>query len=894
MDKTQIQVLHVDDEPAFTDLTATFLEREDEQLSVETADSAADGVALVDDPPPDCIVSDFNMPGMDGLEFLRAVREDYPELPFILYTGEGSEAVASEAIAAGVTDYLQKQTGTEQYELLVNRIRNAVQARRESARADRQDQLMRLTECAGDTGGFELETETGAVMLTDGCRRILGLSEQASPTLEEHFQQYHPDDRAHVQQTVQQALQTGTQTQGTWRYQQPAGAEKLLNVTYMPAAASGDATTVRGAVHDITDHQQRQRSLEQSKTVVDVLTDAVYVVDEHGRFSYVNDEFVELVGYDRDTVLGNTPSLIKDAESVERAERQLGRLLSSSGPETVNFEVTLQPRDGDPIECQDHMGVLPSDGARSNGSVGVLRDITELKKNKQQAEQLESVATQLTELASELLRATGTAVDEKIDDSLQQIGELVGADRSYVFAVSHGDETITNTHEWTDRGVTPQIDDLQQIPFDALPWWMEQLQGNESIHVRRVPDLPPAAAATQRLLEEQDIHSVVASPMIAEGELTGFVGFDWTETQSAWSAEFLHLLRTTGELIASALEEASQRRELRRERQRFQTLFTRLSQPAVEVEYDGLEPTVTDVNPAFEASFGYDAATITGESLDTYIIPDDDRDEAAEINAHASEGGQITSREVTRQTADGPREYLLENAVTKDGTRGFAVYTRFTGQKQRRQELRRERNRLEEFAGIVSHDLRNPLNAAGGRIELAHDDCESPHLRAAADAIDRSQALVDDLLTLAREGETVADPEPVALAEMTQQCWQGIQTERATLEGSPDRVIEADRSRLRELLENLYRNAVEHGGETVTVQVGAMDDGFYVADTGSGVSESDREQIFEPGYSTNDDGTGFGLRIIKQIADAHGWTVAVTESEHGGARFEITNVEQSA
>src|SRR6056297_1808310 len=155
----EIQILHVDDDPSITDLTGTFLEREDDRFAVETATSADEGLERINDRPPDCIVSDYNMPGMNGIEFLQAVRERYPDLPFILFTGKGSEAVASDAISVGVTDYLQKGSGTERYELLANRIRNAVRARREAQRVDRQEQLMRLTEFAGDTGGWELDKE---------------------------------------------------------------------------------------------------------------------------------------------------------------------------------------------------------------------------------------------------------------------------------------------------------------------------------------------------------------------------------------------------------------------------------------------------------------------------------------------------------------------------------------------------------------------------------------------------------------------------------------------------------------------------------------------------------------------------------------------------------------
>ena len=123
---TQITVLHVDDEPAFGDLCAEFLERESDRMTVETATSATSGIERIADERPDCIVSDYDMPGMDGLEFLEAVRDRYPELPFILFTGKGSEEIASEAISAGVTDYLQKSRGQEQYRILRNRIRNGV------------------------------------------------------------------------------------------------------------------------------------------------------------------------------------------------------------------------------------------------------------------------------------------------------------------------------------------------------------------------------------------------------------------------------------------------------------------------------------------------------------------------------------------------------------------------------------------------------------------------------------------------------------------------------------------------------------------------------------------------------------------------------------------------
>ncbi|GAB6878503.1 hypothetical protein JCM17823_07770 [Halorubrum gandharaense] len=132
-----IRVLHVDDEPDFAEMAAASLEREDERFVVDTATSAGSGLDRLNETDFDCVVSDYDMPGENGIEFLKAVRDNVPDLPFILFTGKGSEEVASEAISAGVTDYLQKGTGTDQYTVLANRVTNAVEKWRAEREAER-------------------------------------------------------------------------------------------------------------------------------------------------------------------------------------------------------------------------------------------------------------------------------------------------------------------------------------------------------------------------------------------------------------------------------------------------------------------------------------------------------------------------------------------------------------------------------------------------------------------------------------------------------------------------------------------------------------------------------------------------------------------------------------
>jgi signal transduction histidine kinase len=179
------------------------------------------------------------------------------------------------------------------------------------------------------------------------------------------------------------------------------------------------------------------------------------------------------------------------------------------------------------------------------------------------------------------------------------------------------------------------------------------------------------------------------------------------------------------------------------------------------------------------------------------------------------------------------------------------------------------------------------------QMELARDDGGTQHLRRAENALDRMEQLIEDMLALARQGSTVGETELVRVEGLVSQCWSHVEAESARLTVEVGGAIRADRSRLANLLENLFANAVDHGGEEVLITVGRLteDNGIYVADNGPGIPADASEQVFDSGYSTSEDGTGFGLAIAKRIVDAHGWSIEVTDSANGGARFEITGMD---
>jgi signal transduction histidine kinase len=284
-------------------------------------------------------------------------------------------------------------------------------------------------------------------------------------------------------------------------------------------------------------------------------------------------------------------------------------------------------------------------------------------------------------------------------------------------------------------------------------------------------------------------------------------------------------------------------------------------------------------------------------------------------------------------------QWVHERGRTTDG--GDVVGYLFLADErvERRKRLERQRERLEEFSSVVSHDLRNPLSVAFGNVELADEldgDASSERLDRALDALDRMDDLIGELLTLAREGKTVRTAEPTDLRSVAERAWRtaGESADAALVVDGPLPTVTCDPDRLRQCLENLFRNAIEHGapdgtavvdagdadggtgGESgpesgvapgtftprtesatagptdpedaaLRVRVGRTDEGFYVADDGAGIDPDQRDAVFEPGHTTAPDGTGFGLAIVERIAEAHEWSVSVTEGREGGARFEF-------
>jgi PAS domain S-box-containing protein len=420
---------------------------------------------------------------------------------------------------------------------------------------------------------------------------------------------------------------------------------------------------------------------------------------------------------------------------------------------------------------------------------------------------------------------------------------------------------------------------------------------------------------------------------------SGSDGSDGTVTADEGVAGVTEYVRTGGErgheVLAAGVETALERardptgdHDREDELERYRTIVESTGDPVYTLDAAGR---ITYVNEAFESMTGYDAGALVGEHM-SLLVPAADVAASEELIRDLLDDPERTNDTVELDIvrADGSRVRcenhiaLLPYDETFQGTAG--AIRDITARRERKRELEAQNERLDRFASVVSHDLRNPLNVAQGHLELARERVEGgdESLARVGEALDRMDSLVADVLALAREGESVTDPARVSLADVALMAWASVDTPAARLEVDTDTTVLADGERLRRLFENLFRNSVEHGstssrpraGDSVehghtdgrsatadgavgaadelTVRVGTLGDGgpsgtrgFFVEDDGSGIDPDDRDRVFETGYSTDAEGTGFGLDIVRSICSAHGWEVGLGDGDLGGARFEF-------
>ena len=698
-----ITTLFVDDDEAFADLVAEYLEREHdiEVLTETSAEAALD--RLAENEAINCIVSDYAMPEMDGLELLETVTERFPAVPFVMFAGQGSEQVASRAIRLGADDYLEKDTGETRYELLARRIDNCVTITRQEQR------LQDIYDAIEHAGHAMLMTDIDGTItyanptMVDASGYTLEEMQGETPALfksGEHDSEFYRE--------LWETILSGSVWQGEVVNEHKKGHQYVVDQTISPITDNGTITGFVAINRDITARKRRERNLTFFKQAIDQVGTGIAAYDEEGTVRYANDAYAEMLGTTTDALNG--------------------RSITSVNPEF------------DPSQFRKYW------------------------------ESFETGETRRRE------------------------------------------------------GMNQRFDDGTTFPVDAVTTHISV--GDDDFHIGTIQDI------TERKEREQEL-----------------------------------------QIFRKAVEQAGH--------------------AVVVTDTDGV---IEYVNPAFEELTGYDSEEATGAT--TAILQSGEHDDAFyESLWETILDGNVWEGEIVNERKDGER-YIIDQTIaplkTAEGeiTHFVAINHDITELKEQKQELQRQNDRLENFGRTVAHDLRNPLNVMESRLGMARqtDDPEEAHAEM-QQAIDRMSELIDELLALAKHGTSVLDPEQESLESVATTAWEHVNTQVMTLEVADDTSMKMDNCRVRELFENLFRNAREHAGADAAIRVGSLESGFYVEDDGPGIPPEKRDDVLKSGFTTSTEGTGFGLAIVSQIAEAHGWEVTVTEGANGGARFEFRSVE---
>ena len=336
---------------------------------------------------------------------------------------------------------------------------------------------------------------------------------------------------------------------------------------------------------------------------------------------------------------------------------------------------------------------------------------------------------------------------------------------------------------------------------------------------------------------------------------------------------------------------------LRDESEFLRVLVENSSQGILTIDTDSV---ILFANPSIERILGYTPEELIGSSKMT-IIPERLRSAHQNgLDAFVETGERHIDWNGTELPAlhkDGHEVPVSVSIRTHeyDGERVFTgMFTDITERKHREAALRERKAELEEFADVLSHDLRNPLQVAKAQLTLGRHTDDAAEREEFFDTVDESldriDTIIEDMLARAREEGEARAPDTLLLHAIARAAWETVATRNATL-ALPDGAwqIQASRSRLRQLFENLFRNAVEHGGDDVAVRVGVLDDGggFYVADDGAGFDDGVKVEAV-----TGDGPIGghYGLHIVGTVASEHGWEMRLADAPEGGARVEFHDV----
>ncbi|MHC1731381.1 MAG: histidine kinase N-terminal 7TM domain-containing protein [Bacteroidales bacterium] len=314
--------------------------------------------------------------------------------------------------------------------------------------------------------------------------------------------------------------------------------------------------------------------------VMNTAPNGITVTNADRRFEFVNQAYAQIVGYRPEELIGMSPRDLTAKTKLSILENEWNRRKEGK---TSSYESCLEHKDGHltPVLITATPRWL---NQQMVGTIASITDMTEYKEIENNLKYREAFEQELIQLSAGFLNLSNSDSDKVFNHTLERIGSFCQVDRSYLFLLDHSLNFMNNTHEWCAEGITPAIQDLQNIPCNSLPQWMKKLRNFENIYIPSVAGLPDDWFAEREILAAQEIQSLVVVPLIYLHRLLGFIGFDSVKAVRVWKEEEIHLLRILGDLFAGAIERLRVQQSLEETNSELLETIIQANEMAVEAE----------------------------------------------------------------------------------------------------------------------------------------------------------------------------------------------------------------------------------------------------------------------------------------------------------------------
>jgi PAS domain S-box-containing protein len=310
------------------------------------------------------------------------------------------------------------------------------------------------------------------------------------------------------------------------------------------------AAANKDLMEEIAEREKVERALHESesrlKKIFDTVQAGVVIIDPKTHIIVdINPVAASMIGMEKDQIIGTVcHEFICPAERGRCPITDLGQSADDSERLLINTDKMNLPiiKTAAPILLGDHEYLIES-----------FIDISALKLAEAALHHKVEFENIITTLSTNFINLGMEKIDSGINYALKQVGRFSDIDRCYIFQFSDDMTKMDTTHEWCAEGIVPQIENLKDLSAEDFPWGVNKLQLFENIYIPRVADIPPEASAEKEILEAQSIQSLIVIPMVSDGRLIGYLGFDSVRSERAWSDEDIKLLKITGELLSNAL-----------------------------------------------------------------------------------------------------------------------------------------------------------------------------------------------------------------------------------------------------------------------------------------------------------------------------------------------------